>query len=188
MVNGYRARGFSAGLVALALVCFSAADVYAGDEVATRSASLRVALQGRVVEHCQVSGGASIELGRDPQGGLSVPGAIEFDCNTPFDLTVSSTHGGLAHGTLPDGQGPYAGMLFYTVSISVPTLQSPTVGRFVEGHFQSADLVGGQTLSSQDQIAAGGGQLTIRTLAPRGAGLLAGGYSDSLTVTVASRL
>lgn len=150
--------------------------------------SLDLALHGHIRESCEVSGGQAIDLGPDLRGGISVPGVFGLKCNTPFELTVASSQGGLAHRELPGGQGPYAGTLTYTVDVKVPVWKSAKVAGVLHGQFNSTELFGKRTMSSGDAIAAGGGEFTLRTQEPRGAGLLAGEYSDSLTITVAARL
>ena len=150
--------------------------------------SLDLSVHGHIRESCEVSGGYAIDFGNDLRGGLSVPGVFGLKCNTPFDLTVASSRGGLAHQTLPGGQGPYSGTLTYTVDVTVPVWRSAKVPGVLHAQFNSAELFGKRTMSSGDAIAAGGGEFVLRTEQPRGAGLLAGEYADSLTVTVAARL
>ena len=88
--------------------------------------------------------------------------------------------------TKPRGEGPYAGTLGYTLTVTVPTLKpAPAVMR---GAFNSEELASGRTLSSGEAVAAGGGHLQLRTAMPRGAGLLAGEYSEVLSVTVTPRV
>ncbi|WP_392352933.1 hypothetical protein V8F63_09250 [Brevundimonas sp. LF-1] len=70
--------------------------------------------------------------------------------------------------------------------MTIPTLSphAATLG----GVFASQNLTGKKILSSGDGIAQGGGQIQIRTDRPEGAGLLAGEYSEVLSVTVAPRV
>lgn len=157
-------------------------------QIAVSFKSLDLSLHGHIRESCEVSGGYAIDFGNDLRGGISVPGVFGLKCNTPFDLTVASSRGGLAHQTLPGGQGPYSGTLTYTVDVKVPVLRSARIADVLHARFNSAELFGKRTMSSGDAIAAGGGEVVLRTEQPRGAGLLAGDYSDSLTVTVAARL
>lgn len=150
--------------------------------------SVDLTLHGHIREVCEVSGGHAIDFGNELRGGISVPAVFGLECNTPFELTVASSQGGLAHRTMPSGQGPYSGTLIYTVDVKVPVHRSAKVPGVLHGQFNSAELFGKRTLSSGDAIAAGGGEFVLRTEQPRGAGLLAGDYSDSLTITVAARL
>jgi spore coat protein U-like protein len=146
---------------------------------------LDVVLTGRIRDRCQLSGGGELNFG-ELSGNKSITANVGLDCNVPFSLGFESAHGGLAHATLPGGQGPFAGTLGYTLTVIVPTL-SPKAGSLT-GSFTSAQLVSRRTLSSGEAIAAGGGRLEVRTANPSGAGLLAGEYSERLTVTVTPRL
>ncbi len=146
---------------------------------------LDVVLTGRITGRCQVSGGGDFAFG-ELTGNETVDETVGLDCNVPFDLNLRSARGGLAHAGLPDGQGPFAGTLGYTVKLSVPTL-SPAP-QTLQASYTSAELAGGKTLSSGDAIAAGGGRMEVQTAPVTGAGLLAGEYSETLTVTVTQRL
>ncbi len=148
---------------------------------------IELALSGRIPASCQLSGGEGIDLG-ELSGGEQVQGRFGLDCNLPFDLGFQSSRGGLAHLTHPQGQGPFAGTLGYTLNVKVPTRISASQGGMLEASFTSDELVNRRTLSSGEAIAAGGGAFVLRTARPNGAGLLAGDYSETLTVTVASRL
>ncbi|GMM92417.1 hypothetical protein MTsN3n11_07190 [Qipengyuania sp. MTN3-11] len=182
--------GFQLSLVlfALASTAAPAAANSAKSERYTIGRSVELTLNGHISESCEVTGGRSIDLGSDLQGGITVPGSFGLVCNTPFDLTVSSSRGGLAHLTMPDGQGPYAGTLAYDIDMIVPVMNSANLSGVLRAEFNSGELFGRRTISSGDAIAAGGGEFVLRTQEPRGAGLLAGEYSDSLSITVAARL
>lgn len=151
-------------------------------EMTTR---LEVVLNGRIAPVCKLSGGGDIDFGV-LDGNEQADASFGLGCNVPFDLSFQSTRGGLAHATKPRGEGPFAGTLGYTLNVAVPTL-SPGPG-LMSGSFTSRDLMGRKTLSSGEGVAAGGGRIQIRTQAPSGAGLLAGEYSETLTVTVAPRV
>lgn len=146
---------------------------------------LEVALVGRIPGRCELGGGGDIDFG-ELTGGEIATAQMALDCNVPFELTLTSARGGLAHVTLPRGQGPFAGTLPYDVRVRVPTLR-PEPG-VLEGRFRSDNLISRQSLSSGSAIAAGGARLEIRTATPSGAGLLAGNYTETLTVTLSPRV
>lgn len=146
---------------------------------------LDVALTGHLNDRCELAGGGNIRFG-ELTGGETAAADLFLNCNVPFDLGLQSSNGGLAHATLPTGQGPYAGALGYTVNVQVPVLSPhPSV---LHGAFHSAELKSRRTLSSGDAIAAGGARLEFHTQVPTGAGLLAGEYSETFTVTLTARL
>lgn len=144
-----------------------------------------VAVTGRIVSDCRLSGGGTIDLG-ELTGNEVVTADFGLRCNLPFDISFESARGGLAHVTKPRGEGPFAGTLGYTLNVFVPTL-APTSGT-MSAAYSSADLTARKTLTSGDAIAAGGGQIQIRTQRPQGAGLLAGDYVETLSVTLQPRV
>ncbi|MFN4295762.1 MAG: hypothetical protein ACK4FB_02895 [Brevundimonas sp.] len=144
-----------------------------------------VILAGSISARCDVSGGGDIDFG-ELVGNQTARARVALDCNVPFDLSFQSARGGLAHTALPAGEGPYAGTLDYTLDVSVPVI-GPRRST-LHGRYESRSLMSRKTLGSGDAIAAGHAQIEIRTGAPLGAGLLAGQYSETLTITVASRL
>ena len=145
--------------------------------------TLNVTVTGRIAPRCEIHGGGDIDFG-ELTGGERAVASLGLDCNVPFDLNVSSARGGLAHVTKPQGEGPFAGVLPYDVTLTIPTLR-PTP-RTVQRSFSSLDRSG--VLSSGDGIAAGGGVIEFRTRQPTGAGLLAGQYMETLIVTVTPRV
>lgn len=145
--------------------------------------TLNVAVVGRIVPRCEIQGGGDVDFG-ELTGGEQATALFGLDCNVPFDLGVTSARGGLAHATKPQGEGPFAGVLPYDVTLTVPTLRPEP--RVIRANFSSIDHTG--VLSSGDGIAAGGGKIEFRTRQPAGAGLLAGQYSETLTVTITPRV
>lgn len=144
-----------------------------------------VAVTGRIVADCRLSGGGTIDLG-ELTGNEVISADFGLRCNVPFDLSFESAHGGLAHVTKPRGEGPFAGTLAYTLNVAVPTL-APQDG-MMSAAYSSSDLTARKTLTSGEAIAAGGGRLQIRTQRPQGAGLLAGEYVETLNVTLQPRV
>jgi len=147
---------------------------------------LDVALNGHIVQRCEIRGGESIDLG-ELRGGLTAAADFGLDCNVPFDIQVVSTRGGLAHASQPLGEGPYSGTLPYDLNVTVPTLY-PEREVIVRASFLSSNMIGRAVLSSGDGIASGRGSLELRTREPAGAGLLAGRYTETLTMTIIPRV
>ena len=135
--------------------------------------TLNVNVVGQIVPRCEIQGGGDIDFG-ELTGGERATALFGLNCNVPFDLGVTSARGGLAHVTKPQGEGPFAGVLPYDVTLTVPTLRPEP--RTVQASFSSADHVG--MLS----------KIEFRTRQPTGAGLLAGQYTETLTVTVTPRV
>lgn len=184
---GLRPMARVVGLAALVLAAASTASAHDRDHDEGRddTTRLEVVLNGRIAPVCKLSGGGDIDFGV-LDGNEQADASFGLGCNVPFDLSFQSTRGGLAHATKPRGEGPFAGTLGYTLNVAVPTL-SPGPG-LMSGSFASQDLMGRKTLSSGEGVAAGDGRIQIRTQVPTGAGLLAGEYSETLTVTVSPRV
>lgn len=174
--------GAAIGAASLALVATGAAAKPATSSIEVGK-TLTVAVTGRIVPRCEISGGGDIDFG-ELTGGERATALFGLDCNVPFDLGLTSARGGLAHATKPQGEGPFSGVLPYDVTLTVPTLRPEP--RTLRASFSSVDHAG--VLSSGDGIAAGGGKIEFRTRQPAGAGLLAGQYSETLTVTVTPRV
>jgi len=177
------------GLMALVLAAFGASSACAegiSPELrAGLSDTINVKLTGRINARCLLSGGGEINLG-ELRGGEGAKASFGLDCNLPFNIDIHSQRGGLAHATMPQGQGPFAGLLEYDLQLSVPTLRPDPA--LVEGRYTSRELLGERTLSSGDGIGAGGGTLEFRMRQPEGAGLLAGRYTETLSLTVTPRM
>lgn len=173
---------------AIALLCAAAVLTGAGavqaDSLESTS-GFDVAVTGRIVSDCRLTGGGTIDLG-ELTGNEVVTADFGLRCNVPFDLSFESASGGLAHVAKPRGEGPFAGTLAYTLNVAVPVL-APQAG-VMSAAYSSADLTARKTLTSGEAIAAGGGQLQIRTQRPQGAGLLAGEYVETLSVTLQPRV
>ncbi len=149
------------------------------------SRGLDLTLNGHLPAECRVSGGGDVDFGRNLGGGLAATATFGFNCNIPFAIKVASVRGGLTHATQPRGEGPFAGTLGYTMDVRVPTRNASGPGSTVGGRFSST--VRSKTFhSGSDAIATGGGTISFLTDTPEGAGLLAGEYSDTVTVTVAA--
>lgn len=182
-------RAFAALLPAAAL--FGAASVAAESARITpelrssMASSVELGLTGRIEQRCALSGGQSIDFG-ELRGGSGARALFGLDCNVPFDINILSARGGLAHATLPMGEGPFAGTLEYDLKVTVPTLRPDPVT--VQASFGSSQLLAQRTLSSGEGIAAGGGAVEFILRNPTGAGLLAGRYSETLTLTVTPRM
>ncbi len=145
--------------------------------------SLTVAVQGEVGQHCAMGSIPDLKLGDLSSVRGEYRRHVTLDCNVPVDVVVKSANGGLANTLYPQGQGPYKGKLNYRLRLSMPVrkpLQS-----VVSSNFQSSQLIGGGTLSSDGGIAIDGMDLAIEFDQLRGDDALLGGdYSEVIEITV----
>jgi len=108
---------------------------------------------------------------------------VAFDCNIPFTMTIKSAQGALTNVAMPNGQGPYGGSLPYSLAIEMP-LRHPAA-QIVDRSFDSRQLRAGGVISSNGGIATDGMVLAVGLGRPSGeAGLLAGQYAETITITV----
>src|SRR3546814_8720862 len=115
--------------------------------------------------------------------GLGMEARVAFDCNVPFTMTIKGARGGLTHTTMPNGQGPYSGVLPYNLAVEMP-VRYPS-RQMVSRSFNSRQLLAGGVISSNGGIATDGMILAVELGQPSGeAGLLAGDYSETITITV----
>lgn len=183
------ARRCALALPVLAAVLATATTAASADAPFTPPAdaapSLVIQVTGSIAGRCELYGGGSLALG-ELEGGEDVSAGFGLDCNMPFDIDVQALKGGLTHATQPRGEGPFVGALPYRLSLTVPVLDpAPSTLRAT---FTSAELLAPRTVSSGDAIAAGGAVLRVRTDRPGGAGLLAGDYAETVTLTITPRV
>lgn len=185
MASRHAGRKVCAAIVAASAIFGTAAAAESGPALSAirtdLSNSIDLKLTGSIPARCFIAGGREIDFGY-VRGGEVARAHFGLDCNLPFDVAVQSLRGGLAHDTSPQGEGPFAGLLGYDLTLTIPTLRP--LPEMVRGQYTSRELRGSRTLSSGDAIGAGGGTLEFRMHQPEGAGLLAGQYSETLTLVI----
>jgi spore coat protein U-like protein len=170
-------RGF---LLALAATCVAAPAV-AGDIENVRS--LDIAVSGSIRQHCALGNIQDMDFGNLERRGLGLDAQVAFDCNMPFTMTIKGAKGALTHTTMPNGQGPFGGQVNYSLAVKMP-VRHPAQ-QIIDQTFKSRQLVAGGVISSNGGIATDGMHLAVRLGDPSGeAGLLAGEYSETITITV----
>lgn len=145
--------------------------------------SFDIAVSGSISQHCEMGGIADMDFGNLERRGLNRQTAVAFNCNMPFTMTINGERGALTHTTMPGGQGPYGGQLPYSLSIEMPVRHPAT--QVLTQSFTSRQLQAGGVISSNGGIATDGMVLGVELGLPSGeAGLLAGEYSEMITITV----
>lgn len=146
---------------------------------------LDIEVSGYITPRCGMGSIQDRHLGSIDGGGMSLRTELALDCNVPFALTFASANGGLAHATMPLGQGPYAGRLGYQMQVDLPVRQ-PT-RRTISSAFSSDQMRAGAVVSSLNGISDGPARIRMFFETAPGAGLLAGRYSETVTITLAPR-
>lgn len=156
----------------------------ASAEVLGNAKTIDLNVHGSISQHCAMGSIGDMDFGDITRPNLSASTRVAFDCNVPFTLKVEAANGALTNAEHPTGQGGYAGMLPYTIDLSIP-VRKPQAAE-LKRSFASRDLVAGRTLSSDGGIALDGMALTVALGRPGGesAGLLAGDYGDAIVITV----
>lgn len=181
-----RAKAILAGSCAAAGLAGSALAAPAPVVAASDwGSAVNVTVVGSIKSSCHIGGGETINFG-ELVGNQRATSQLLLDCNLPFDLNIQAAHGGLTHTSQPLGEGPFAGQLPYQVKVTAPTI-SPAPG-VLYGEFSSAQLVGKATVSSGSGISNGPGVIEFKTEVPEAPGLLAGSYSETVSVTLSPRV
>lgn len=143
---------------------------------------IEVEVSGSVRESCAVGMISDIDFRDLERPGHFRQANVRFDCNVPFSMTITGSTGALSHASMPRGQGPYVGSVPYEVSVQMP-LRFPSA-RTLTRTFESQQLLSGGVINSQGGIAVDGMILSVEvaTLPPHT--LLAGNYSETITITV----
>jgi hypothetical protein len=169
------------GLVLLHGYAFAPIEAAASEDI------VRLELVGHEDVRCGIDDLAPVfNLGSLDRAGASAL-SFTFDCNAPFAYSLTSQNGALApNGAAPDAAS--TGRLPYSVQIRIPT----TGGGALADECASAALLAPPSCPFSNSGAAiasrEAAQLAILWTSARDAGLLAGLYSDRLTLTVSPRL
>ena len=167
-------------LFALAAAAFA---VPANAEEIRNVKSLDIAVSGAIRQHCAMGSIGDMDFGNLERRGLGIQTRVAFDCNVPFTMTIKGARGGLTHTRMPNGQGPYAGVVPYNLAVEMP-IRHPAA-EMVSRSFNSRQLQAGGVISSHGGIATDGMALAVQLGTPSSeAGLLAGEYSETITITV----
>ncbi|QCQ97358.1 hypothetical protein [Brevundimonas sp. SGAir0440] len=170
---------------ASALGCGAAGPVSAADRGSSQPArnEIAVVVEGDIRSLCELPDISDVDLGDLSSGARTIKMGFALSCNVPFELEFQSG-GGLRHELSPQGQGGFAGTLDYALNVALP-LQGAASSRVVQRTFTSGQMSGmGAVINTGDHISAGDGLITLSTLSPPAPGLLAGVYSDVITMTL----
>src|SRR3546814_14025509 len=106
-------------VVEMRVMCFAlaaaAVGVPANGKEIQNVRSLDIAVSGAIRQHCAMGSIGDMDFGNLERRGLGVTAKVAFDCNVPFTMTIKGANGGLAHSVMPNGQGPYSGLLPYKI-------------------------------------------------------------------------
>ena len=145
--------------------------------------TVEIAVQGSIREHCAMGNIADMNFGNLERQGLGRETRVSFDCNLPFTMMIKGERGALTHLSMPNGQGPYGGAVPYSLAIEMP-VRHPA-NEMVSRTFSSTELLAGGVFTSNGGIATDGMVLAVKLGRPTGeAGLLAGDYTETITITV----
>ncbi|MGN3975268.1 hypothetical protein [Tsuneonella sp. SYSU-LHT278] len=166
-----------------AMLIAAAFAVPASAEEINNVRTVHIAIDGTIAQRCAMGSIGNMDFGDLSRPGLRAKALVTLDCNIPFTMNIVGTTGALTNTAMPLGQGPYSGSLPYSLGVSVP-VRHPSV-EMLSRTFDSRQLRGGGTLSSNGGIATDGMTLSIELGTPSSeAGLLAGNYSETITITV----
>ena len=184
------AVGQAGDLSVLKAQCLKAAMViaafYATPALASElpdSPTQRIRVHGDIVQHCEISAPHDADFGNLEGASKVTDLKFGLNCNVPFVMQVQAQYGALTNFEYPKGQGPYAGSLPYSLTFAIPArMPGATI---IRRSFNSQELVGGQSISSQGGIATQGMDVHVALGKSNSeAGLIAGEYGETITLTV----
>jgi hypothetical protein len=147
------------------------------------AAQQRLRVHGDIAQHCAISSPNSLKLGSLERTGLQADLKFGLDCNIPFVMQIRAERGALTNHEFPKGQGPYAGSLPYFLDFAIPT-RMPS-GNLIRRSFNSQELAGGKSISSNGGIATEGMDVHLTLGQPSSAaGLLGGDYVETITISI----
>jgi hypothetical protein len=164
---------------------------FAGTAPASAQAILKVTTKGTIDASCSISVQSNFPAADFASSG-NVNGAALVNCNQGFLLKITSANGGVqSPAAAPSG---YTNSLAYTLDFSLPVDESATP---LTASCVSSTLVAGQSSCSLSPAGSGlnsSGRTAINQTAamrlswitPSSPRLIAGGYSDTLTISVAA--
>lgn len=168
---------------ALTAIVGAFGGVSAQAEVIADVKSIDLLVHGKISQQCAMGGVGDMNFGDLNRANLQASAAVRFSCNVPFQVKVQAANGGLTNLAFPKGQGPYSGVLPYTIGFAIP-VRKPAEW-MVNADFNSRDLIGGRTFNSAGGIATQGMMLSVALGRPSGeAGLMAGDYAETIVITV----
>jgi spore coat protein U-like protein len=149
------------------------------------ASSQHLLIHGDVTQHCSISSPGNVNFGSLGNGGEQADLRFGLDCNIPFVMNVQAQYGALTNIDYPKGQGPYSGSLPYVLDFTIPA-RTPSAS-VITASLSSRDLIAGKSISSQGAIATEGMQVHVALGHAEGeAGLLAGNYGETITITMSS--
>lgn len=176
------ARGWLRLFFASSLTCVATSSALAID--------LTLTLEGEVAPSCAVEfANGTLSLGDTLPAALDGTASFSVDCNAPFEYALGSANGALGHDAstaLATGSDAMGDSVPYTATITIPLEDgAPTQ---IADVCASADLTGATPACSFTDSGTAvaideTGTLRVTTTAASEP-LLAGGYADTLTLTV----
>lgn len=147
--------------------------------------SFDVVVSGSVREQCELGSIGDMDFGNLERSGLGSRTNVAFYCNVPFTMTITGERGALTHTTMPNGQGGFSGAVPYSLAVELP-VRHPHQRTLLQ-RFTSRQIRSGGVIASNGGIATDNMVLDIELAPPSStqSGLLAGEYTETITITVA---
>lgn len=184
--NGGNKRYYILRYLHAAVVSWSAMIISIGPANAQpieNAETFDITVNGYIAEHCAIGSIADMDFGNLERRGLNRKTNVDLDCNIPFNMTITGSQGALTHTRLPNGQGDFSGRVPYALSIEMP-IRHPAA-QIINTTFNSNQLRSGGVISSNGGIAIDGFVLGVELGRANGrAGLLAGEYAETITITI----
>ena len=140
-------------------------------------------LQGRIAPQCAIAAPSDVRIeDASIAGALNIP--VQLTCNAPFTITITSRQGSMIHTTINSPVASFRNRFPYTVGFSISGTHVLPLDKCRSHIMQS----GSRCLAASGPLLGKSQNILSINWDNKSLNLMAGTYTDRLTIVVQSRL